>query len=135
MPDWPYCKVLFGVPMSKCAFLPHQIVSFIIYLFIIPSIYADILDIGLDTKYVSDIVNGNIVNTHVHYEDKVFWVMFIFLIFGTCKSAVVIYIAYRQVKPDSPLVRMSSSMNGTSNVAAVNFRQTNIEEANLQDEN
>ena len=24
MPDWPYCKVLFGVPMSKCAFLPHQ---------------------------------------------------------------------------------------------------------------
>ena len=27
---------------------------------------------------------------------KVFWVMFIFLIFGTCKSAVVIYIAYRQ---------------------------------------
>ena len=28
------------------------------------------IDIGLDTKYVSDIVNGNIVNTHVHYEDK-----------------------------------------------------------------
>ena len=72
-------------------YLNLKIISFIIYLFIIPSIYADILgsdymdhitqiilhslsicakDIGLDTKYFADLVSGTIVNKLIHYETK-----------------------------------------------------------------
>ena len=40
--------------------------TFLFYLFVIPAIYIDILDMFFDTKYFNDLATGNILDHRIH---------------------------------------------------------------------
>lgn len=128
--DWPYCGVLYGIPLTKLTWIPEGLLTFGLFLKIVPSLVIDVIDILFDNIYYAQLVSSYeeeaILNRHIHMQFYVFAILFTFQITGTIKN--IILVLYAKWKLDrvghTTEEENESALADTNAYMAITFLQT-----------
>lgn len=138
LPNWPYSTKLYCIPVAKFrGILPRRMLTFILFLKIVPSLVIDVIDILFDNIYYDQMVNKELLNRKMHVRSHVYIILFTFQITGTVKNMILVYLANRQLTPKDAIPSENTERTSmkAQNARLMTSRIQNASESQLADTN